>query len=123
MVRRCTNSSDPAYPNYGGRGIRVCDRWLDYNNFVADMGEKPDGLSLEREDNNKGYEPGNCVWATRHKQSRNTRQNRYVIHNGEPTILFDALKAKGMSPATFYWRIYNKNMSYQEAFDTPVRHY
>jgi hypothetical protein len=72
MVQRCTRPDHPAWPRYGGRGITVCERWLDFRNFLADMGEKPRGLTLERLDNDEGYSPGNCAWATPAEQSRNT---------------------------------------------------
>ena len=78
MIQRCTNPNNPAWDDYGGRGIRVCRRWQGpggYKHFLADMGRKPSpGLTLERKDNNKGYYPWNCVWATRQAQGVNTRQ-------------------------------------------------
>lgn len=71
MKQRCLNPNATAYHRYGGRGITVCERWLTFENFLADMGERPDGLCLERVNNNGNYEPGNCVWATRKAQAAN----------------------------------------------------
>lgn len=76
MRLRCNNPSHPAYHNYGGRGITVCERWDDFALFAQDMGLCPDGHSLERKDNDKGYEPDNCVWATRVEQGQNRRTSK-----------------------------------------------
>jgi len=73
MIRRCTRTNDPRYPDWGGRGITVCERWLKFPDFLADMGERPPGMTLDRINNDKGYEPGNCRWATPHEQQMNTR--------------------------------------------------
>lgn len=75
MIQRCTNKNNPKWINYGGRGISVCDRWMKFENFVSDMGERPGGASVDRIDNNRGYEPGNCRWATPKQQAANTRRN------------------------------------------------
>lgn len=74
MVQRCTNPNNADWPDYGGRGITVCERWRDFRNFLADMGEHPAGMSIDRVDNNRGYEPGNCRWATGKQQARNSRK-------------------------------------------------
>lgn len=74
MRRRCGNPTHKDYRHYGGRGITVCPAWLQsFNTFLADMGSRPTGLTLERIDNDRGYEPGNCKWATRKEQRHNSR--------------------------------------------------
>lgn len=75
---RCKNLNNPKYLDYGGRGITVCDRWLVFENFYADMGEPPKGMSLDRYPNNDGnYEPENCRWATPKQQANNRRKRKY----------------------------------------------
>ena len=83
MLRRCMNKNDIGYHNYGGRGISVCNRWLKFENFLEDMGEKSDPkLTIERRNSNGNYEPGNCRWATSLEQAANTRKQRtfYAIN-------------------------------------------
>ena len=78
MKARCNNPNEPAYKNYGARGIRVCARWIhSFDNFVADMGLPPKGLTLERVNNDGDYLPENCVWADRKTQNRNSRNNAF----------------------------------------------
>lgn len=81
MLRRCRNPDHPRYKDWGGRGITVCDRWLDFRNFLTDMGEKPPGLTLDRMDNDGNYEPGNCRWTTAAEQATRKRDAKLTPAN------------------------------------------
>lgn len=91
MIRRCHDPNNPVYNRYGGRGITVCDRWREnFANFYADMGEPPtEKHSLDRINNDLGYSPENCRWATPREQNRNTRANRFLTWNEETKTLAD----------------------------------
>ena len=81
--QRCTNPNAAAYHRYGGRGITMCQRWIDsYTNFIADIGEQPEGMTLDRIDNNGNYEPSNVKWATRKEQANNRATNVVLTHDG-----------------------------------------
>lgn len=100
MISRCENSKTPAYPRYGGRGISVCERWRkSFDAFVEDMGARPNGTSLDRIDNDRGYEPGNCRWATAQQQARNRRSSWVVEIDGERMGLKEACIRAGLTPA------------------------
>lgn len=79
MLQRCTNSNRDNYKHYGGRGITVCDRWLKFENFYADMGDRPEGTSIDRIDVNGNYEPRNCKWSTHKEQCINRRSSKNII--------------------------------------------
>jgi hypothetical protein len=119
MKQRCENQRCRQYADYGGRGIRVCERWAMYANFVADMGEKPDGMSLDRINNDGHYEPGNCRWATHAQQARNTRRNIQVEFNGKTQTLTDWAKSLGIHPQSLYSRIYKHGWPLERALTLP----
>jgi hypothetical protein len=99
MMRRCYSTRHPAHYRYGGRGIKVCDRWHDFLAFLADMGQRPSlGHSLDRIDNEGNYEPGNCRWATRTEQARNRRTSRFVEIDGERKTLVEWGEISGINP-------------------------
>ena len=116
MLKRCSNPNNHHYHLYGGRGILVCERWKDFNNFLADMGEKPTGMSIERRDNDRGYEPDNCTWATNETQIRNRRVTRYVTICGQRLVIREACIKYGVPHTSVWtWRA-QKRLTLTEAF-------
>jgi len=101
MRTRCTNPNYKQYKDYGGRGISICERWLDFANFLEDMGEAPEGKTLDRIDNNGNYEPGNCRWATGLEQMSN-RANTVMFEGKALPIWAEEL---GMNYYTLYSRL------------------
>jgi hypothetical protein len=100
MMDRCLSPGSNTYRNYGGRGISVCPQWRDFRGFLADMGERPSrGHSLDRIDNEKGYEPGNCRWATAKQQGRNKRNSRLIEAFGRVQTLSAWAEEIGQLPS------------------------
>lgn len=119
---RCMNPRTSRYADYGGRGIAVCDRWAaSFEDFLADMGQAPSRQhSIDRIDNNAGYSPGNCQWATNFQQARNQRRNRYLTHCGETLCLKDWSVRTGIKERTIAKRL-NLGWTVDKAIGTPVR--
>lgn len=105
MKGRCGRPSHTHYEYYGARGIRVCERWMKFKNFLEDMGVKPDGHSIDRIDNSKGYEPGNCRWATHKQQMNNFRRNHVAIIGGQERTLSEWADASGTNYGTVHSRL------------------
>lgn len=120
MKKRCkVNSCDSK--NYFHRGISVCDRWMKFKNFLEDMGECPNGLELDRIDNNKGYEPGNCRWVDEITQRRNQRNFKHYDLNGLSMSLIDWSKKTGITYNTLIKRMCRSKWPFEKAVLTPVK--
>lgn len=122
MQQRCMNPNHKSYKDYGGRGIEVCNRWLEsFENFLADMGEAPEGMSIERNDVDGNYEPGNCRWATSEEQGNNRRTNRFVVHEGKTQTIAQWAEELGMSRQALRYRL-DHGWSIKEAFEMKLNH-
>lgn len=122
MRARCTNQNDRSWPDYGGRGITVCAQWQkSFEAFFADMGPRPTGHSLDRINNDLGYDPENCRWAVILTQNQNRRSTRFVILNGEPVPFKEACRQLGLE--NFYGHIGNRMRRKGETFDEARAHY
>jgi hypothetical protein len=105
MIRRCCYPEDSCYPQYGAVGVTVCERWHDYDVFHDDMGECPNGMTLDRIDGTKGYELGNTRWATPKEQARNTRRNRMLTFNGRTQCMAAWAEELGLNSDTISIRL------------------
>ena len=120
MKQRCTNTRNAEFYLYGGRGVSVCNRWIDsFENFIKDMGNKPKGMSLDRIDTNGNYCPENCRWATDEQQNNNTRKNKFITHEGKTLSHTQWSKLLGGNPNLVYLRI-REGWDDMSAVTTPV---
>jgi len=124
IKKRCYNDKEKYYYLYGGKGITVCDRWLNsFENFFEDMGEKPSkNHSLDRINGNKGYFKENCRWATNFEQNRNKSNNQFLTFEGITKCIQDWAKEYNMNYATLLFRLKNWN-DIKKSLNTPVKHY
>lgn len=120
MINRCQNSDCHAYVHYGGRGITVCDRWLVLANFIADMGQPPAGMELDRIDNDSGYRPDNCRWANLKTQNRNKRSARLVTAHGKTMCVTDWAEAIGIPRHILFNRL-NKGYPIEQCLEPTIR--
>lgn len=117
MLQRCENPRNKAFSSYGARGIKVCERWHDFENFCDDMGPRPEGLSIERKNNDGDYTPTNCHWATNFEQARNKRKTLYLCHLGERISLAELAERNGLK----YMTLYNRVVLRSEPIDQALR--
>ena len=120
MHSRCSNPRDIGYRHYGGRGICVCEEWATFQGFVADMGERPVGLTLERKDLDKGYSKANCTWATPREQTLNRSNTVWITLDGRTQCLLDWCRQFGISHQVALWR-HNHGWSWEHAITTPTK--
>lgn len=120
MKQRCLNKNADGYHRYGGRGISICDKWISsFEAFLADMGSRPEGFSLERIDQDGNYEPSNCKWASPSEQSRNRCDNRILDLFGEKIHLADACVKYGISRGALTARL--RKMTAEQAVTMPLK--
>lgn len=116
---RCYNPNKRTFALYGGRGIRMCDRWRDdFATFLADMGPKPAGMSLDRIDVNGNYEPSNCRWATQQQQCNNQRRNKVVTFKGQKFTIAELARTTGIH----YLSLYDRMRQHHETPEQAVEH-
>lgn len=123
---RCYDPNHIKFEHYGGRGVRVCERWLcktGFENFIADMGPRPAGkYVIDRVDTNGDYCPENCKWNTRRESDRNKRNNRRIVYQGRDILIIDLADELGMSRGLLLYRLKSK-WSLEEAINTPTNKY
>jgi len=121
MIRRCFDATNDSYPRYGHTGITVCERWLSFEHFFADIGHRPSAAhSIERIDGNGNYEPGNCVWATASEQARNRRNNHVITFAGRTLCIAEWSNRTGIHASTLCKRLNDYGWSVERALTTPV---
>ena len=121
MHQRCSNPNRKDFPKYGGRGIYVCNAWKSFEQFLADMGSRPIGKSLDRINNDLGYSPENCRWATAEEQARNQSTNRQITYLGETHCLSVWAEKLSIKPVTLQTRLAKYQWSVERAFTQPVQ--
>ena len=121
ILQRCENSKDANYPNYGGRGICVCERWQKFQNFFIDMGPRPSNQhSIDRKDNDGNYEPDNCRWATRFEQMNNRSITLHLTFLNQTKPLGEWARQYGLKSNIVWNRIFICNWTVDQALTTPV---
>jgi hypothetical protein len=130
MIQRCTNPKSKRYATYGGRGIKVCARWMNsFEKFLSDVGPRPPGVgkggralySIDRKDNDGDYKPKNVKWSTTIEQSRRTSRSRFLTADGETMLLCDWARRLEVNTSAILFRVNQMGLSEQEALTKPFR--
>lgn len=122
MLQRCSNPNNEKFPIYGARGIKVCERWKEFKNFIEDMGRRPSSKhSLGRINNNRNYSPENCRWETAKEQARNRRSNRLLTFQGRKMTMVEWGEFTGFGMRNIHNRINYLHWPIEKTLTTPVR--
>lgn len=120
VISRCTRQNNQRWEYYGGRGIKVCKRWMKFENFLEDMEEAPNGLQLDRINNNGGYCKSNCRWATPKQNSRNRRDNRLITYKNKTQCLSAWSEELGIRSGLIWDRLFRYGWSVEQALTMPI---
>jgi len=115
LIQRCTNINSSHYKDYGGRGITICEKWLTFTGFYEDMGDRPEGMSLDRKDNDGNYNKENCKWSTQKEQCNNKRSNHMMVYRGKTQTLGQWADELGMEYSTLNSRVNRSKWSIGKA--------
>lgn len=121
MKLRCLNPNHSGYKDYGARGITICERWMDFENFLEDMGVRPENQELERKDTNGNYCKENCVWTTHKENCRNMRSNIMIEFECKSLCLAEWAEITGLSWVTLYLRLFKLGWSVKDALEKPIK--
>lgn len=119
MKARCLNKKNTSYKDYGGRGIKICERWLNFENFFSDMGDLSETMQIDRKNNDGNYEPSNCQWVTRKQQSLNRRSNRRYIWKGKSKTMSQLSEESGVNYFKLRARLLRLNWDLERSLTTP----
>lgn len=125
MKSRCFNQKNKRYARYGGRGITICPEWMDFSNFYKWSMENgfSENLSIDRIENDKGYSPENCRWASAKQQANNTSRNVKILYNGEEKTLSEWCELLNLNYKLIHGRMHESGMTFEEAIDKPLVEY
>jgi hypothetical protein len=122
MHMRCYRENNPSFDHYGAKGVIVCNRWHTFENFLSDMGERPEGCTIDRVDSNKNYTKTNCRWLNASENSARA-QNRYLTFRGKKKTISQLAIEFGIRQDTLHFRVFKAGWDLEKAVTTPTRKY